>query len=689
MLKYSLFLFYLVSFAQQTQKVDFLSLNATLVPNVLEKSISGNVKYDFFIKNVADTIKIDAIKMNFKSVKINNNEVKFINSGKQLLLFEGFKTGKNTLTFQYKAIPKQTLYFIGENENLQIWTQGQGKYTSHWLPSFDDVNEKLIFNLTINFDKNYQVISNGKLAKITTTANTNSWNFEMQKPMSSYLVMMAIGKYESKNFRSKSNIPINLYLNPNDIAKFESTYKYSIPIFDFFEQEIGIKYPWQIYNQIPVNDFLYAGMENTTATIFSQNFVVDEIGFNDKNYINVNAHELAHQWFGNLVTATSGKDHWLQEGFATYYALLAEKHLFGDDHFNFEMLEMATELDAASQTDTIPILNEKASSLTFYKKGAWALHVIRENIGEENFQKAVKNYLKKYQFQNVTTNNFLDEIRKVSNYDVDNFKQIWLEKSGFETQTAIEILSKNQSVKQLFDFEKKNKIPFQEKKNTFEKILKSDAHHLIKAEVITKLKKEDFNTIKEFLIIAMEKNNIKVRQEIAQFFYTIPLDFKSEYESLLYDKSYTTQEIALQNLCRNFPLDIKKYLEIAKNWVGFNNKNLRITWLKIALENPDFETTNQTNFKNELIDYCAPNYDSSIRQNALEVLIVTNPENEKVLQSLVNATIHHKWQFVKFGKDAIRTLMKQENYRKLFQDLLHKISEKEKSNLEKLLKEKS
>ena len=94
-----------------------------------------------------------------------------------------------------------------------------------------------------------------------------------------------------------------------------------------------MKYPWKIYRQIPVRDFLYAGMENTTSTIFSQDFVVDSIGFNDKNYINVNAHELAHQWFGDLITSQSSKHHWLQEGFATYYALLAERQLFGDDYF--------------------------------------------------------------------------------------------------------------------------------------------------------------------------------------------------------------------------------------------------------------------------------------------------------------------------------------------------------------------
>ena len=674
-------------FSQQTQKVDFISVKAFLKPDAIQKSISGEVVYNFKVLSTIDTIKMDAQKMEFTSLKINDKTVNFKNTGKQLLLFEGLKVGKNSLTFNYNATPKQTLYFNGSDNNQQIWTQGQGKYTSHWLPSFDDVNEKMIFNISISFNKDFEVISNGKLIGTHDNQNLKTWDYTMQKPMSSYLAMFAIGKFDKNSLKSKSGIPLELYFKPDDKNKFESTYKYSTEIFNFLEKEIGVSYPWQIYKQVPIDDFLYAGMENTSATIFSQDYVVDEIGFNDRNYINVNAHELAHQWFGNLVTASSGKDHWLQEGFATYYSLLAEKELFGDDHFNFEMLKMANELAEASSTDLIPVLNEKASSLTFYKKGAWALHTLRVAIGDKNFQKSVKNYLKKYQFKNVTTDDFLTQIKKVSNYDIENFKKIWLEKSGFDTQIAIQILSKNKSIAQLFDLQKKYELPFVQKKLEFENILKSNAFYPIKQEIIYQLANVAFDEKKELLVLALMTNNLQVRQAIAETVETIPLDFKSQFESLLADESYRTREIVLTKLCQQFPNDVAFYLNQSKNWVGFNNKNLRITWLGIALKNPDYETQNQKDFSMELMDYSSPNFDSSIRQNALEVLVISNPENEKVLQSLVNATTHHKWQFVKFGKDTIRTLLKQEKFRKLFQDMIPKLTEKEKINLEKLLKE--
>jgi aminopeptidase N len=246
--------------------------------------------------------------------------------------------------------------------------------------------------------------------------------------------MLAIGKYDKKEGISKNKIPLEWYIEPIDSSKFETTYCYSQKMFDYLNKKIGVKYPWQVYRQVPVRDFVYAGMENTTATIFAREYVVDNMGYNDQNYINVNAHELAHQWFGDLITATEGKHHWLQEGFATYYALMAEKNIFGEDHYYSSLYNNWLKIRTASSRDTIPILNEKASSLSFYQKGAWALHALKEDIGERKFDKAVKKYLKKYAFQNVKTDDFLNEIKKVApRYDVLIFQKKWLENGKFDS----------------------------------------------------------------------------------------------------------------------------------------------------------------------------------------------------------------------------------------------------------------
>lgn len=686
-MKYLFFFITSFVFAQQTKKVNFISMNAHLQPNAIEKSINGKVVYDFVVKSKIDTIKIDAVRMEFSEVKINGKSVPFKNSGKSLNLYKGFKKGKNKLEFFYSAKPKQTMYFVGDASTGQVWTQGQGKYTSHWLPSFDDVNEKVVFNVSVDFRNDFEVLSNGVLKSVShnNKGNIKTWSYQMQKPMSSYLVMLAIGKFVKQTETSKSGTDLEFYLKKEDASKFPTTYKHSKEIFDFFEREIGVNYPWEVYRQVPVMDFLYAGMENTSATIFAQDFVVDEIGFNDRTYVNVNAHELAHQWFGDMITAQSGKHHWLQEGFATYYALLAEKELFGEDHFNFELYQTAETLQRVSKTDTIPLMNEKASSLSFYQKGAWALHYLRSNIGEDAFRKAVKNYLNQYGFKNVNTDDFLAEVNKVSKFDTNTFKKVWLEQSGFQVQEALAILKKNKFISDYLALSEQFEKPFSEKKQQFEMILSSDAFYPLKEEVIYQIQEVPFEEKKELLVKAMQTNNLKVRQAIAVTMKQIPSDFKLDYTTLLNDASYQTREIVFKNLMAQFPEERFSLLDKTKDWMGFNDKNLRIAWLTLALATKDYQNDNKVRFYDELLGYSTPKFEANTRQNAIVNLLFLNKADKNVLPNLVNGLTHHKWQFTKFCREKIREMIKQDTFKKYFEELLPTLPEHEKVQLQKLL----
>ena len=693
-MKYFLFLVLpMLSFSQQIQKIDFTKVNTLVSIDADERKVSGNVNYVFQVKEIIDSIRIDAVNMTFSDVRINTKSVKFKVSKKELILFEGYKKGKNKLTFSYVAAPKQTMYFTGIGDGRQVWTQGQGKNTSHWFPSFDDVNEKVIFNMSINYDKNFKWVSNGKFKNANTkyngilNPNNYTFNFVMQKPMSSYLLMTAIGNFNHKTEKSKSGIPLENYYKPIDEDKYQYTYKHSTEIFDFLEKEIGVKYPWHVYRQIPVEDFLYAGMENTSSTIFAQDFVVDESGYNDRNYINVNAHELAHQWFGDMVTAKSGKHHWLQEGFATYYALLAERKLFGDDYFYNALYRNSLQLRNAAKTDTIPVMNEKASSLSFYQKGAWALHVIRESIGADKFQKAVKNYLNKYKFKNVETDDFLAEIKKVSNFDTDNFKKTWLEDYVFPTEQANAVLKKSDFYRKLSEINSFKNTPFSEKESLFIDIMKSDVYFQLKKEILYQVADVPFEQKQKLIHIAMQTNDFEVRQAVAETLKTIPLSFKSEYESLLEDKSYDTKHIAFLNLYQNFPDERGIYLAKAENWIGKNDKELRIIFLSAYQVFKEGDADKKARYYQELVDYTSPKYESSIRQNALENALQITPKEVMILKNLVNGTTHHKWQFVKYARDTIRELLKQDDFKELFTSLLPRLTDAEKFQLQRLLEE--
>ncbi|EJG02329.1 M1 family metallopeptidase [Flavobacterium sp. F52] len=686
-MKYIFLLFTSFLFAQQTQYVDFKSVSGQLSINPKDKLISGAVDFQFEVLQNTDTISLDAKNMEFSNVKVNENEIMFINTNKELKLAFPFKKGQNHLTFNYTAKPKQALYFVDMgNDEVQIWTQGQGRYTSNWFPSFDDVNEKLIFNLGISYDKDYQVVANGVLKTKTANGNLNHWQFEMEKPMSSYLLMLAIGKFDKKEFKSKSRILLEYYYEPKDADRFEPTYRYSKRIFDFLEKEIGVKYPWKINRQIPVRDFLYAGMENTTSTLFATRYVVDSTGFCDRNYTNVDAHELAHHWFGDLITAESSTHHWLQEGFATYFALLAEKDIYGEHYFYSKLYDTAQQIKFASRTDTIPVLNAKASSLTFYEKGAWALFVLHESIGDKAFKKAIKSYLNKYAYQTVNTQNFFDEIKKVSDFDLEKFQKTWLESTAFDTPTANALLSKNKAIQKRLEIDKLKKTPFAEKKDILKSTLESDVYQSVKEAVVDQLENEKYEDKKALLLLALQTNNIKVRQNLAGSLTQIPEDFRTNYETLLDDKSYQTQEIALYWLWRNFPDHRTEYLDKSKSWIGFNDYNLRTLWLSLALSTPNY-TNKKDDLINELIAFSSSKYEATTRQNALEKLIAFKIINDQVLSNLVGATTHHMWQFSKFGRDTVRLLLKNPEMRASFNRILPNLTPDEQFQLNRLVKE--
>lgn len=689
-----LFLFPAIALGQTTRKVDFKTCRAELSIDPAARTVSGHVNYTFEVLSKVDTVYVDAINMTFSGAILNGKSVGVKSSAKQLKVYGKFKKGKNTFAVDYTAKPRQTLYFTGAGDTFQIWTQGQGKYTSHWLPSFDDVNEKVIFSLSVKHDKEFTVISNGALKGKTETASQTQWHYEMQQPMSSYLVMLAIGKFAKRTETAASGIPLEQYYSVGDENKVEPTYRHSKQIFDFLESEIGVAYPWEIYKQVPVRDFLYAGMENTSATTFAQDFVVDSIGFNDKDYVNVNAHELAHQWFGDLVTAKSGKHHWLQEGFATYYALLAERAVFGDDYFYESLYDMAEELQQASKSDTIPVLNEKASSLTFYKKGAWALHVLRENIGAEQFRLAVKNYLEKYKFQNVDTDEFLAEVAKVSNYDLVDFRRRWLENPKFEIGEAVVLLRKNTAIGELLNMGQPPYEPahWQDVVTMYGNRMTRTGHSRIKQESLYDFKGQYADRPFEDKVMvyraALATDDLKVRQVVAQTIGNFPESFYPEYATLLDDKSYITQEIAAATLWKLFPDQRIKLLDHTQGRIGFNDKNLRIQWLAMALALKDYRMSEKVKYYDELLDYTTSKYESTVRQNALQNLIYLSAGDTNMLKALVNPLVHHKWQFQKFAREKIREFIKYDQPRKFYEKLLPELPEAEQIQLTRLLDQK-
>lgn len=645
-----------MALGQQTDYLDVTRIAAVIEPETSKRMVHGKLHLEFHIKQDTDSIYLDAHNMRINEEA--SNDIKITPTVDKLWFTAAFKAGQDyVVDLHFHATPKQTLYFIQD----QVWTQGQGKYTSHWLPSLDDTNDKIEFDLTVIAHGDYRVVANGSLQEVVSLESGNIWKFDMDAPMPSYLVAIAMGDFGKQERQSTSGVPIELYLDKADSTLFEPTFRYTEQIMDFFEQEIGIDYPWGVYKQVAVKDFLYAGMENTTLTLFSDAFVVDSIGFNDRNYVNVNAHELAHHWFGNLVTASSGDHHWLHEGFATYYAYLAERELFGEEYFYHKLYDSAEQLRQLSeQGKGQSLLDPKASSLTFYEKGAWALHSLRQAMGADKFRTAIKSYLTTHAFGNAETSDFLSAVAAADpELDVEGWRKQWLEQTAFPIEEAYNLLVQSEDMKTLFGIQAYRNEPMAEKQEQLLAVIKNGTTYQAE-EAVIQLYGEPLELTLPLFQAGLEHEHWSVRQAVAGLVEQIPAALKPQFEAMLLDESYLTRELALFSLWSNFTQDRARYLNQTKDMVGFHNKNIRLMWLVLALYTDAYKPSAQPIYAGELAGYSSDLYGMEVRQTAFQYMMEMGFIKGPVLDNLLQACTHHQWRFRDFARSLLDEALKDE-----------------------------
>ncbi len=679
-------------YCQSSPKVDFLHGEIDLFLHPTNKTINGNVVYQLQVVEKTNSILIDARDMQFMSVLLNGRKVRYSYDNTQLVLNKKLRAGKEyTLELTYSCAPKQAVYFLGWDDDIpdneQIWTQGQGKYSSHWVPSFDDMNEKVEFDMNITFDKNYTVVANGKLIRTSENGQLKRWQFDMSQPMSSYLLAFAIANYRSKEFISNSGISVSNYFYPKDSSLVEPTYRYSKEIFNFLEEEIGVPYPWQNYKQMPVRDFLYAGMENTGATIFSESYMIDSTAFADKNYVNVNAHELGHQWFGNLVTEVDASSHWLHEGFATYYASLAEKVLFGEEHFYWLLFDKAQALEALSRKgEGESLLDPKASSITFYDKGALAVCMLQESLGKDNFKKALGTFFNTYQFKNASVSNLLEVMERTGDRDLSDFKKNWLQDTQFQSEEIEAYLRKNcVPIDRFLSMQRELTTSSENNEAILKRYWDTTSSSEFRHRLITHYYKSLSN---DFLRTAFITGDLKVRQSLSLLAQPIPDSLVENYESLLTDPSYITIENALYRLWIRGAEHREKYLNQTKALVGFSNKNIRQLWLLLAILTRDYGSIDErSQYEKELFGYTAPHNPMEVRQLAFGLIGEVFPYTDQNLKDLMNAAVHPVWQFRQFAREIIDRLLNDKEQKQRLTLILDELDSEEYQYLSLKLKQ--
>ena len=368
--------------------------------------------------------------------------LRFEQSDKELkvVLLRPAKFGKIvTFTCKYNGRePRKGLQFVDETpENPRlVWSDSWPDNVHHWFPCFDYPNDKATSEIVATVKAGLKVASNGRLVGVfeDPAAGTVTYHWSQEPPHSTYLIFLAAAPYVVVR-DSYRTLPVNYWVYPGDEAKARPTYGKTPRMIAFFNEIFGYDYPWQKYDQISVP--LGGGAESTSATAMTQRIMVAEEDEPDFSAIGIVSHELAHQWWGDLITLRSWGHAWMNESFGTYSDYLYFRHEKGDDEGAVNLQDkLAAYLREAKTRYIRPIVSDRYDrpedmfDSHSYPKGALVLHMLRSILGDEIFFKTLGQFLHRYAFDAVDTADFIRSVKTVTGQNLDWFFDQWLFKPG-------------------------------------------------------------------------------------------------------------------------------------------------------------------------------------------------------------------------------------------------------------------
>ena len=317
--------------------------------------------------------------------------------------------------------------------DTHVWTQGETHEARYWFPCFDYPNERSSTEIICHVPLDMTVLSNGRKMSesFDPTTGLKAVRWLQEKPHVNYLICLVAGYFE-KLEKQHRDVPLGFYVQPS-LAKYaENSFEDTQQIMEYFESEIGIPFPWEKYDQVTIRDFVAGGMENTTLTTLTHRTLFSKATENIHTTRRLDAHEMAHQWFGDLVTCKDWSHLWLNEGFATYYTHLYEGHKFGRDAMLYGLYRDAEDRVLTQTKNPKPIVYNqyKQSNEQFdyraYPKGSWVLHMARCQLGPDLYRACIRDYLSQHALSSVVTEDLRKIIEQNSGRTFDQFFDQWV-----------------------------------------------------------------------------------------------------------------------------------------------------------------------------------------------------------------------------------------------------------------------
>ncbi len=345
----------------------------------------------------------------------------------------------------------------------QIHTQGQPQSNSYWFPAHDFPNERLTTEIIATVPAGFLVSSNGRLIsqqrvirRVSSATGPRLQPYEtfhwlQDKEHVAYLVSFIAGKFDvvdlanlNSEGKEASSLPLPVYVPPGRAADVARTYGNTAEMINVFASKLDEPYPWDRYAQLVVWNFEAGGMENTAATTMYDTAIFSARGDLDNDLDGLIAHELIHQWFGDLITCNTWEHIWLNEGFATYFESVWFEHRDGEAGY---LREVLSDFDRVLAADNGRAPDEPGMASKVYKhpwetfrrnanpypKGAMVLHMLRERLGDELFWQIMQAYVEQHKFTTVETAEFRRTVEDISGLSLEQFFEQWTARPGLPT----------------------------------------------------------------------------------------------------------------------------------------------------------------------------------------------------------------------------------------------------------------
>jgi aminopeptidase N len=427
---------------QEPRRFDLLHQTIRVRFDAPQRELFGDVTTRVVLAAASDTVRLDAENLTIdRATGAGARSLRFTadTSHVTVRLARRAAAGDTVeFTLAYHGFPERGLYFV-PRRNV-IWSQGEATETRAWIPTYDAPNDKTTWEFYVTVDSGMAVLSNGRLVDVKPAgANRQVWHWTQERPASTYLYSVVVGPFVVLKDQWRGR-PVEYWTYADTTDAAWRTFGETPAMIELYSQVLGVPFQWDKYDQSIIPDFTYGGMENVSATTQTDLALHSAGGEPDNSGRGLNAHELAHQWFGDLTTTADWADIWLNEGITTYMESVQNEKSRGWDA---AALEWGGQQRAAMNADrneerplvwgryegTDPIVLFFSGHV--YPKGAQLAHQLRRLLGDSLFWAGMHRFLVDNAYHAVTTPDYAVAMEKTCNCDLDWFFDQWAYGIGY------------------------------------------------------------------------------------------------------------------------------------------------------------------------------------------------------------------------------------------------------------------